>query len=154
MSRTDRLNALLGVDQDSNNTDSDDDANQRVDRLTVKSMECIQWYFCVIFMMSFDPQSRMEIVDFGEGAIIRNMIAFFVILKYLIDHNLDSLDVIKCFDRIRCIFLVIKKLSKTVPFPWNLYNGHRGAIMLVAEILIYTEKLRVKLKLKPHDNNT
>ena len=166
VSRIERLNALCGDadsnedddgDGDGNDIDSDDDAKMEnnddfrgIDRVTVKSMECIQWCFCAIFMLSFDPQSRMEIVDFGEGVIVRHMISFFVILKHLMDHNMGYLDgqdhrnMAKCFDHIRSIFLVIKKLSKTVPFPRNLYNGHRGAIMLVAEILIYTQTLKAK----------
>lgn len=139
-------------DDDDNNESKEmkEDNEFNDDKFIIKTFDLIKWCFCAIFMLSFSSQSRMEIVDHQNGIIIKHMIKFFVILKYCIDNNQDNANMIKCIDNIRSIFLLLKKLCRTVPFPQNIYGGHNGAVLLISEILIYNKSLCLKLK---NDNN-
>eukprot|EP01084_Bolivina_argentea_P249586 417889_1 len=123
-------------------------------KLIIKQLQLIKWCFCAIFMLSWSMQSRMEITDYKNTIIIKQMLKYFVILKYLINHNCDynNYIFIQHIDHIRSIFLLLKQLCKTIPFPQNIYGGHNGAILLIAEILIYCKSITLKLNDKTFKN--
>jgi len=79
---------------------------------------------------------RMEIVDWRDGHI---GIRLHEIMEYASSSLFSSLSLSSqtwncCL--CRCVFLLIKKLTFTIPFPKKLFVGFNGVILSICKVLI------------------